>query len=197
MIPIQDVVPPTRAPLATIGLIGLNAVVFVHQLATAAGSPVTTALWLFSHSGVAHFVLNMLFLWLFGDNVEDRLGRRALVACYAVCGAAGGVTHWMVAGHGLTPDVTSSAAVAGVVGAYFVLLPQSRVLVLSPVPLSLHEVPALFFLVMFWVLQAIIFVVTPTATRSPSSAAGAMIALTVAFACGALVAVMRRQPIRW
>jgi len=203
VIPIQDVVPTSRPPVVTVALIGLNLLVFLYGprvpidgLAVPIDGVAGIAL-AFTHSGVAHLVFNLLFLWLFGDNVEDRLGRGALALSYLACGLAGTLAQWWLAGSGATPAVGASAAIAGVIGAYFVLLPQSKVFMLVPLPFSLVEVPAAFYLAMFGVVQFLNFVVLPAAARLDSSPAAALAALAVAFGCGAAVAVSRRRPVIW
>jgi membrane associated rhomboid family serine protease len=93
--------------------------------------------------------------------------------------------------------VGASAAIAGVIGAYFVLLPRSKVLILVPVPISLVEVPAAFFLGMFGLVQFLNFVVLPAAARIDASPAAVLAALTLAFGCGVAVALARRRPVIW
>jgi len=196
VIPIQDVVPTSRAPVVTVALAALNVLVFLFGAAVPAGDAAALAVGLFTHSGVAHLLFNVLFLWIFGDNVEDRLGRGALAFCYLACGTVGSLVQSSL-GDAAGPAIGASAAIAGVVGAYFVLLPQSKVLILVPVPVSLMEIPAVFFLAMFGMLQFLNFVVMPTATRIDSSPAASLAGLALAFAGGALVSAIRRRPVVW
>jgi membrane associated rhomboid family serine protease len=197
VIPIQDVVPTSRTPAITMALIGINLLVFLFRSAIPSDGAAAMALALFAHTGIAHLVFNLMFLWLFGDNVEDRLGRGALVFCYVACGAVGAVVQFQLAGSVDLPAVGASAAIAGVIGAYFVLLPQSKMLMLVPVPIALVEVPAAFFLAMFGALQFLNFVVLPTAARLDSAPTAALAGLALAFGCGALVSAVRRGPIVW
>ena len=85
---------------------------------------------MFLHGGWLHFLGNMLYLWIFGDNVEDRLGHFAFLVFYLVCGAAAGLAHIFMNPASLLPTLGASGAIAGVMGAYFVLYPQSRILTL-------------------------------------------------------------------
>ena len=106
-IPLRDVIPSRSTPVVTIGIIVLNAVVFVYQLSLGAAgqafifeyglvpnefSPVTLVTSMFLHGGLMHFGGNMLYLWIFGDNVEDRVGHWRFVAFYLLCGAAAAQT---------------------------------------------------------------------------------------------------------
>ena len=184
-------------PVVTLALLATNAGVFLYELgAPTTGAPPTGTRF-FADSGVAHFIFNAMFLWLFGDNVEDRLGRGTLLGCYIACGVTGGVAQSMLGGANSVPSVHVTAAIAGVVGAYFVLLPHSKILMLVPAPVALVEVPALFFLGMFWVLQFMNFVVTPAVRRLDTVPAAAMIALGVSFGLGAAVSGLLRKPVRW
>lgn len=183
--------------MVTLVLLALNLLGFLYQLLVPANDSGMLIAALFAHWGVAHCIFNLLFLWLFGDNIEDRLGRATLVGCYVGCGMAGNMMQAFLAHDSALPLVGASAAIAGVIGAYFVLLPQAKVLIFVPLPLSLVEIPAVFFLAMFWVLQFLTFVVTPTAVGGQGTPVAAMTSLAVAFGGGMLLSVLRRRPIRW
>ena len=92
----------------------------------------------------------MLFLWIFGDNVEDRLGHGRFVVFYLLCGFAAAIAQTALNPDSLVPMVGASGAIAGVMGAYLVLYPHSRVLMLFPFPVILFELPAVVFLVMWF-----------------------------------------------
>jgi membrane associated rhomboid family serine protease len=171
VIPLQDVVPSGRIPIATLSLIGINAILFGAQTFDMAVS--TEVATPFMHVGKTAFAIGMACLWLFGDNVEARLGRISLVAIYLAAG-------WL-AGQG------AAGAITAVMGAYFMLLPHSRVLVLVPVPLSLVEVPAAYFLGVWLVLHLLSFMMRPSGLWE----------FAVAFAIGAAVARLKRKPIAW
>ncbi len=110
-------------------------------------SIVTVFTSMFVHGGLAHLVGNMLFLWIFGDNVEDRLGHGRFVLFYLLCGFIAAFAQVALDPDSLVPMVGASGAIAGVMGAYLVLYPRSRVLMLFPFPVFLFELPAVVFLV--------------------------------------------------
>jgi membrane associated rhomboid family serine protease len=170
MFPVADVIPSRTRPYVTIGLIIVNALAFTAELLLADLLPrVVFALgvvpaffsWpdvvssMFLHAGWLHFLGNMLYLWIFGGNVEDRFGHARYLAFYVLCGAAGALGHVAFNPYSTTPAIGASGAVSGVLGAYFVLYPQSRVLtaVFLIVFLDLVEVPAIFFLGMWFLMQ--------------------------------------------
>jgi membrane associated rhomboid family serine protease len=95
----------------------------------------------------------MLYLWIFGDNVEDRLGHGRFLVFYLATGAVAAVAQSAMDPASTIPMVGASGAIAGVMGGYFVLYPHSRVLTLLPFPVMLFEVPAIFFLGLWFVMQ--------------------------------------------
>lgn len=111
----------------------------------------------FLHGGLLHFAGNMLFLWIFGDNVEDRFGRLRFLAFYLACGVAASAAHLLAAPDSPTPTIGASGAVAGVMGAYLLLYPHARVqmlVVLGPF-LDFLVLPAPFFLGYWFLLQVV------------------------------------------
>jgi membrane associated rhomboid family serine protease len=108
---------------------------------SAAGSIFTA---MFLHGGFFHLAANVLYLWIFGDNVEDRVGRGRFVAFYLICGALAALCQALLDVRSTVPMVGASGAVSGVLGAYFMLYPRARVLV--AVPFVLVRVPALVML---------------------------------------------------
>jgi len=111
---------------------------------------------MFLHGGWLHIIGNMWSLWLFGDNVEDRMGHLRFLMFYLVCGLAAGVTHYVV-NHGSTiPTIGASGAIAAVMGAYFLLFPRARIVVLVPIFffVNVWEVPAYLYLG-FWLLTQV------------------------------------------
>ena len=180
MIPIRDNVPGRTFPVVTVALIAVNVAVFVlYQLPQLERSvvdygflpcridgscPHLGSSWLvtaftsmFMHGGWDHLLGNMLFLWIFGNNVEDALGRVRYLGFYVVAGLVATATQTVVtfAASGADaeriPSVGASGAIAGVLGAYFVLLPRARVLVWSL--FFLFEVPAVAFLGLWFLFQ--------------------------------------------
>ena len=168
MIPIQDVIPTGKTPVATLALIVLNLVAFAF--ATSAGALMVTPL---AHAAAPSLVVSLAYLWLFGDNVEARLGRVAFVLVYL----AGG---WL-------PGLGAAGAVTAVLGSYFVMLPQSRVLLLVPLPALLVEAPAIVLLA-FWAMLHVL-----RYSASPRT----MWMFAAAFVLGAAVARVLRPQVRW
>jgi membrane associated rhomboid family serine protease len=119
-------------------------------------SPLLTMLTcIFLHGGWMHFIGNMWFLWIFGDNVEDRLGHIGYAVFYIVSGLAASVTHYLTDPASTIPTIGASGAIAGVMGAYFVWYPHSRVHSLVPFFgfLQFVEIPAPFFLGIWFLMQ--------------------------------------------
>jgi rhomboid family protein len=109
---------------------------------------------MFLHGGWAHLLGNMLYLWIFGDNVEDRCGHVKYLIFYLLCGYAATLAHIWADPRSRIPSLGASGAIAGVLGAYIVLYPHARVVTLLPLGLftQLVQLPAVFFLG-FWFLQ--------------------------------------------
>jgi rhomboid family protein len=189
VLPIQDVVPSGVVPRATIALIVVNLIAYLGRLLF--GLPLERSLLLspFLHLSTLHFVVSMLFLWLFGDNVEARIGRSVFVVLYLTCAAAGTYVAFTV-GRGVDA-IGATCAVTGVLGAYFVLLPKSRILVLVPMPLDLAETPALFFLGVWWLLHIVSFV------AGPWTAPTLLWPLIAAFVLGAATCLATRPRVVW
>ncbi len=125
---------------------------------------------MFLHGGFLHVVSNLWTLWIFGDNVEDRMGPFRFLAFYLVSGLAAGAVHLVTHFDSAVPTVGASGAIAGVLGAYMVLYPRSRVLTLVPVffwPLF-FEIPAFFYLAFWFVAQVF--------SAASAGAAGASVA---------------------
>ncbi len=171
MIPLRDVIPSRTTPIVTVSLIALNAAVFAYEwwlgdaaladfilyygLVPAAFSWVAVLTSMFLHGGLLHFGANMLYLWIFGDNVEDRMGHGRFLTFYLLCGTAAALAQTIAVPNSTVPMVGASGAIAGVMGAYFVLYPHSRILTLVPIFffIQLIEVPAIFFLGIWFVMQ--------------------------------------------
>jgi membrane associated rhomboid family serine protease len=115
-------------------------------------TPVTS---MFLHGGWLHIGFNMLFLWIFGNNVEDLLGRARYLGFYLVCGLVAGFTQVAINTGSTTPTIGASGAIAGVLGAYLVMFPRARVLTLIPLGffIRLAELPAILVLGFWFVLQ--------------------------------------------
>ncbi len=211
MIPLRDVIPSRTRPGVTIGLIIFNLLIFLFQatlsertaeafvytfaVVPAHFSLVDVFTSMFVHAGVAHLAGNLLFLWIFGDNVEDRLGHGRFAVFYVVCGFVAAFAQTALNPDSLIPMVGASGAIAGVMGAYLVLYPHSRVLMLFPFPPILFELPAAFFLGLWFFMQFLSGITTlPIFQTSNLSGGVAFWAHVAGFVCGlALVIPMRRR----
>lgn len=162
LIPIGDIAPRRRFPWVNYLLIAANVgaflylavsrgegyaqVVQVHGLTPDRASPLQFLTSMFLHAGIAHLLGNMLILWITGDNVEDRFGHLTYSLFYLSCGIAAGLTHFFTsAGYDRTiPCIGASGAVSGIVGAYLVLFPRSRIkfLVWIIIPLATFTLPS-------------------------------------------------------
>ena len=200
LIPLQDVIPSRAVPIVTLSLIAANALAFgVERWADGgqAGAWLAAAGPMFFHPAVLALVINLLYLWLFGDNVENRLGRIRFAMLYIISGIAAAITQSVSGLDERGLPVGASGAIGGVLGAYFFLFPRSRVLTLVPVPLSLHEVPAVFYLLLWYMFQILILAAIP-ATRAIDQLIPSVLAHGSAFAMGTLlgVALGRRERTR-
>ena len=184
MIPLRDNVPRSSWPWVTVAIIVANCVAFLHEvkldpldlnvfIQTYAVIPARTAAFLggravnpaaaivpfftsmFLHGGWMHLIGNMWFLWIFGDNVEDRVGHLRYLLLYLLCGLAGGATYFYFSYYSTTPSLGASGAIAGVMGAYMITFPRARILTLVPlfVFLTTIEVPAYLMLIYWLVIQ--------------------------------------------
>jgi membrane associated rhomboid family serine protease len=112
---------------------------------------------MFLHGGWAHIIGNMWTLWIFGDNVEDRMGPVRFLFFYLLTGLAAGLTHYFTNANSAVPTVGASGAIAGVLGAYFVLFPRAQIIVLVPIFFLpfFFQLPAVTYL-LFWFLSQIL-----------------------------------------
>lgn len=162
-------------------------------LAPARFTPLVSSMFL--HGGWLHLIGNLWFLWVFGDNVEDRFGRLRYLGFYLGAGVAAGLVHAFSAPSSVLPTVGASGAIAGVLGAYLVLYPRARVRTLIPVFVFLHlaDLPAVVFLGVWFLLQ----LWQGAASLGLGDAGGvAWWAHAGGFAVGALVALATRQRAR-
>jgi len=201
MIPLKDNVPTRSFPIVTVSLIAVNVIVYVWEV-SGSGLNAHVISWgyypcaidgpcvglalrhheviltvlsaMFMHGGIVHIGGNMLFLWIFGNNVEDALGPVRFLLFYVLAGIAATATQTFVtlyfgtASDASVPNVGASGAIAGVLGAYFVLLPRASVLALIFLGFFFifRVVPAILFLGIWIALQALdgtFSLTTPTA----------------------------------
>jgi membrane associated rhomboid family serine protease len=213
MIPLRDVIPSRTVPFITILLIVVNVLVFLFEMSLGDSLDLFLATWalvparfslvtlvtsMFLHGGLMHVGGNMLFLWIFGDNVEDRMGHGRFLVFYLLCGAAAALAQTLMQPDSLVPMVGASGAIAGVMGAYFVSYPRSRIVTLiPPFIFTTFEIPALVFLGIWFVLQFLNGLGSLDAAAAGHSAGGvAFWAHVAGFAAGLVGVFVFRRPER-
>jgi membrane associated rhomboid family serine protease len=214
MIPLRDVIPSRTFPFFTIAFIVLNTIAFLYEwslpkaalerfIQTYGVVPIRLDAMsiftsMFLHAGWMHFLGNMLFLWIFGDNVEDRLGHVRFVFFYLLCGSAAVFAHVYMNPLSKIPTIGASGAIAGVLGGYFVLYPQSRVLALIPLFIiwEIIEVPAVLFLGMWFLMQFYSVGVEALRTGGQGGGGVAFWAHIAGFLAGMALVLMLRRPSR-
>jgi membrane associated rhomboid family serine protease len=192
MIPFRDDVIARRYPLTTVLIILVNVLVFLYELSlppqalmqfvssyglvpegfleldsdtrSSSGTSILTSMFL--HGGWFHLIGNMWYLWIFGDNVEDRMGHIRFLVFYLVCGFAGSVAHILSNPSSSVPSIGASGAVAGVLGAYLISYPFARILTLIPLFLlwPIIELPAVLVLGSWFLIQLLSGASTLSAT---------------------------------
>ena len=213
MIPLRDVIPSRTTPYITITIIGLNAVAWLFEISlphealneflTVYGvvpayfSAPTLITSMFLHGGWMHVIGNMWYLWIFGDNVEDRVGHGRFILFYLLCGIAAALGQVAVDPNSTLPTIGASGAIAGVMGAYFVLYPHSRVLTLIPwIFLQVVELPATVLLG-FWFLMQLFSAGTIAMTAASHGSGGVAFAAHVSgFVMGLIGVFLFKRPER-
>lgn len=184
MIPLRDNIPSSRFPIMTVSLILVSSVIFLYEATLPQAErdalfltfgmipsrvigllPTVTPdgpielrsliTSIFLHGSWVHIIGNMLFLWVFGDNVEDLMGPWRFLGLYLATGAVAGLSHAITAPGSMIPTIGASGAVAGVLGAYYLNFRKARVLTLVPLGffLTTIEIPATFFLLIWFGIQ--------------------------------------------
>jgi membrane associated rhomboid family serine protease len=177
MFPLRDVIPSRTRPWITLSLMIVNALVFLlllqgdrrdalvatYGLIPVHFSSVAALTSMFLHAGWLQVISNLWALWLFGDNVEDRMGHGRFLIFYLLAGLAAGLAQTYADPYAQIPIVGASGAIAGVLGAYLVLFPQSRILVfVAPlIFVDVIEISAIVFLALWFVLQFLSAVTQP------------------------------------
>lgn len=224
MIPLRDTNPRSSFPWVTVLIILANCLVFFReiiappeQLELLMGSyglvparttaffsdssiPLSLAILpfftsMFLHGGWMHILGNMWFLWIFGDNVEDRVGHVRYVLLYLLSGLAGAVTHVLFSAHSTLPTVGASGAIAGVMGAYLVTFPRARILTLVPlfVFMTTFEVPA-FIILLYWLLLQFVSGAASLGASEAGQGGVAWFAHVGGFAMGIPLMLLLRSP---
>ena len=188
MVPIRDNNPTQITPVVTYVLIGINIAAFIYELsldpqalqsffqqwamvpqfltlsfqgnAIALPHPPWVTLFTaqFLHGSLLHLGGNMLFLWIFGNNIEDKLGHFKFIVFYLTCGVLASLSHWFFSALSDVPSLGASGAIAGVMGAYILRFPRAEIVTLIPLGFFFWtiRVPAVFFLG-FWFVQQALF----------------------------------------
>jgi membrane associated rhomboid family serine protease len=218
MIPLRDVIPSRTTPYITVTIIAVNALAWFFELALprdvlpaflqvygvvpADFSAATLITSMFLHGSWSHVLGNMWYLWIFGDNVEDRMGHWRFLVFYLLCGIVAAFGQIAMNPQSTLPTIGASGAIAGVMGAYFVLYPHSRVLTLIPLIIfwEVIELPAIMLLG-FWFLMQLFSAGTVAITATTHGSGGvAFMAHVAGFVTGVIgVFAFRRrqQPDAW
>lgn len=187
MFPIRDHNPSLSTPFVTYAIIALNILVFAYQYALGPDSDAAfdfLSHWalfpamvtdggpyqglishMFLHAGLMHLAGNMLFLWIFGDNLEDQMGHMGFLVYYLACGLAAAAGQILPDPHSTVPMVGASGAIAGVMGGYLLLFPRARVdiLVIFIIFFRVFSIPAFVMLGLWFAFQIAGGLGTPTA----------------------------------
>jgi membrane associated rhomboid family serine protease len=218
MIPLRDVIPSRTTPYITVTIIILNTLAWFYELALprdvlplflqfygvvpADFTATTLVSSMFLHGSWSHVIGNMWYLWIFGDNVEDRVGHGRFIVFYLLCGIAAGLGQIAMDPSSTLPTIGASGAIAGVMGAYFVLYPRSRVLTLVPLIFfyEIFELPAIVLLG-FWFLFQLVSAGAIAVTANTSGGGGvAFMAHVAGFLFGMMAVFVfkkRRTQMDW
>lgn len=181
MIPVRDINPTERFAFVTLLLIAVNIAVFFYEVQlgkageafisafalipaklfspSGAGGAVPARLTVFTsmflHGGITHLAGNMLYLWIFGNNIEDSMGRFRFVVFYLLCGVTAAYAHALANSASMVPMIGASGAVSGVLGAYLLLFPRAKVrtVIFFGFYIRFIEIPAMFVLGFWFILQ--------------------------------------------
>jgi membrane associated rhomboid family serine protease len=219
VVPLNDDNPTRITPFVTYGLIGLNIFIFLYELSLSpqqltqffqdyAIVPRELTLSLLSnnfgqilpqlstlvtsqflHGGFLHLAGNMLFLWVFGNNIEDQLGHVRFLIFYLACGALAGLAQWFFSMDSLIPSLGASGAIAAVLGAYILRFPKAKILTLLPLGFFFYmvRIPAVFFLGFWFAQQAFFSLLSLQAPSNMSSGGIAYWAHAGGFVFGAVL----------
>ena len=179
MFPLYDENPTRITPYFTYGLIGMNVLVFLHEISLSnlqleqffqlyavipqeltinwSGEWTTLFTSQFLHGGWWHLISNMIYLWVFGNNIEDRLGHFKYLLFYLTCGAIAALCQWFIGMYSTIPSLGASGAISGVLGAYLIWFPQARIttLVFLGFFITTINIPALVIIGIFFIQNLI------------------------------------------
>ena len=179
MFPLYDENPTRITPYFTYGLIGMNVLVFLHEVSLSntqleqffqlyavipqqlttnwSGEWTTLFTSQFLHGGWWHLISNMIYLWVFGNNIEDRLGRLKYLFFYLTCGALAALCQWFIGINSIIPSLGASGAISGVLGAYLIWFPRARIttLIFLGFFITTINVPALVIIGIFFLQNLI------------------------------------------
>jgi membrane associated rhomboid family serine protease len=211
VIPLRDVIPSRTFPYITITIIVLNALAWFFEISLSQDvlpvflqtygvvpadfAPSTLITSMFLHGSWSHVIGNMWYLWIFGDNVEDRVGHGRFIVFYLLCGIVAALAQVAVDPGSQLPTIGASGAIAGMMGAYFVLYPQARVLTLLPwIFIQVVELPAVILLGFWFLMQLFSAGAIAVTAASHGSGGVAFMAHVAGFAVGALgIFVFRKK----
>lgn len=177
MLPLRDNIRSNSRPIVTYIILGINILVFIYEISLGTHldmfvkqfgavpynifNPVGLASYttlftsMFMHANLMHIIGNMLFLWIFADNIEDRLGHIMFIVFYLACGLAGTLLHSIFTPTSTIPMIGASGAISGVLGAYIILYPKARISALIPLGFFFRviQLPSLVFLGIWFLMQ--------------------------------------------
>ncbi|MCA1586582.1 MAG: rhomboid family intramembrane serine protease [Acidobacteria bacterium] len=214
MLPLSDVIVPRERSYVALAIVLATTIIFSVQVVAGSGfarsmvdtwslvparlSVVAVVTSLLLHDGGWHLAVNMLAVWIFGENLEDRLGHGRFLMFFLLCGAAAALAHSLLHPWSVTPIIGASGAVAGVTGGYLITYPQSRVLTVVPVPPVLVELPAAILLALWCSLQVLSRLGADAGMGGIDVSGGLSLAgLGAGFATGVVACLGLRRPLRW
>lgn len=218
MVPIRDDNPISTTPFVVYALLALNVVIFLYEITLSedalqqffnvwaivpaeltasfgANGVAAEREWFtlissqFLHGGWLHVGGNMLYLWVFGNNIEDRLGSVKFLFFYLACGALAGLSQWFFDPASTIPTLGASGAVAGIMGAYVIRFPRAKIVTLIPlfIVFTTFRIPAIFFLGWWFIQQAFYSAMSLGATADMGSGGVAYWAHAGGFVFGAIL----------
>ena len=226
MIPIRTTLPRRSTPVVTRSIVAVNIITFIAQLFSGPlaetmiqvfgfmparflhpaafhyawwEAALTLLTSLFLHGGFVHLFGNMIYLWVFGDAVEDAFGHAGYLVFFLACGTFGSVAHTFFFPHSTVPSIGASGSIAGILGAFLVLRPRARILTVFPLVVywAMAEIRAALFLPVWFLMQFFNGFLSLASARGTQEVAGiAWWAHVGGFVFGAIVAAIHRSTTR-